>query len=702
MKKIYKIIGTILAVLTIPSLILAVQISVPSAPSNGYMLVSTTTGAWTATSTIFLSPAGFFGVGTTTPFAPLSVMYGDDFIAHKVSPVFVIGSSTAGTATSTLFTVLSNGNVGIGTANPTQVLHVVGSSQFHAIYLENSAAAGFAILAVKNQAGSLGQFAISGPSNTFNTSVYGTNQMTYEANGAGGVLFLASNGTAGNNVIKFSRSTDAATTMTESMRIGGGGNVGIASTSPNNKLDVNGSAYFSGTSFFGGAITATSTLNVTGLATFTQASTTNIGSTGSAYFATSGGNVGIGNTTPAYLIDAQKNQNSATVLSVSNNNAGGASSVQWYLNNGTTNLALFKLGTGYTTSNLLTAGRGIIDLDSGTSGGAVGTSGNSPLLFYTNGYDKERWRIDASGNFISGTDNSYDIGASGATRPRSGYFGTTVSIAGATPLQFGAGNKSIDASGAHGTLTLLMAGSAGDDVLFDYGNIEKFRFAQTGNLGIGTSTPFATLSVMTGGTFASQAASTVFAIGSSTAGTATSTLFTVLSTGAVFAPKAVSSGNNQAAYWCADANGQFIQDSTVCLISALRYKQNIASLPSSLDTVMAIKPVSFYWKPDFNGAFQSNPNYSGEQVGFIADQVGQVDKRLMAVTTATSTFEGKTYPAGSAQTVNDRGLLATLWKAFQELVARVSGLEAKVNEQQKEIDVLTAKVNEISNKLAPK
>lgn len=52
-----------------------------------------------------------------------------------------------------------------------------------------------------------------------------------------------------------------------------------------------------------------------------------------------------------------------------------------------------------------------------------------------------------------------------------------------------------------------------------------------GNVGIGTSTPYAKLSVMIGSLSASQAPSVAFAIGSTTKGTATSTLFSVNSTG---------------------------------------------------------------------------------------------------------------------------------------------------------------------------
>ncbi|MEK7114367.1 MAG: NYN domain-containing protein, partial [Patescibacteria group bacterium] len=52
------------------------------------------------------------------------------------------------------------------------------------------------------------------------------------------------------------------------------GNVGIGTTSPSAGFAVHGTSYVSGTSFFGGALTATSTLNVTGLSTLGNASTT--------------------------------------------------------------------------------------------------------------------------------------------------------------------------------------------------------------------------------------------------------------------------------------------------------------------------------------------------------------------------------------------------------------------------------------------
>jgi len=53
----------------------------------------------------------------------------------------------------------------------------------------------------------------------------------------------------------------------------------------------------------------------------------------------------------------------------------------------------------------------------------IGTSG--AISFALSG-TATWWQINASGHFLAGADNTYDIGASGATRPRTGYFGTSV------------------------------------------------------------------------------------------------------------------------------------------------------------------------------------------------------------------------------------------------------------------------------------
>ena len=79
------------------------------------------------------------------------------------------------------------------------------------------------------------------------------------------------------------------------------------------------------------------------------------------------------------------------------------------------------------------------------------------------------------------TDNTYDIGASGATRPRTGYFGTSL----VSPSILGG-------SGTTQTLTLqTTSGSAttGSDIIFKDDNTEFVRILNNGNVGFGTATP---------------------------------------------------------------------------------------------------------------------------------------------------------------------------------------------------------------------
>jgi hypothetical protein len=73
-------------------------------------------------------------------------------------------------------------------------------------------------------------------------------------------------------------------------------------------------------------------------------------------------------------------------------------------------------GTGSSARTLLVQTTGDI---------ALGTlAGSGSIFFPTN--NTNRWQINSSGHLIAFTDNLYDIGASGATRPRSVYAGTSI------------------------------------------------------------------------------------------------------------------------------------------------------------------------------------------------------------------------------------------------------------------------------------
>lgn len=114
-----------------------------------------------------------------------------------------------------------------------------------------------------------------------------------------------------------------------------------------------------------------------------------------------------------------------------------------------------NLGTisfvGWTAATTLAEGAKIECAVDGTPG-----VGDMPgrLVFYTtpdgSGTSVERWRITNAGHLLGGADNTYDIGATGATRPRTVYVGTSVvvgsTITVSTNAISGSGNISLNAA----------------------------------------------------------------------------------------------------------------------------------------------------------------------------------------------------------------------------------------------------------------
>jgi len=87
----------------------------------------------------------------------------------------------------------------------------------------------------------------------------------------------------------------------------------------------------------------------------------------------------------------------------------------------------------------------------------LSVSGASGLRLGSNGAD--RWQID-SGHLMTLSDNVYDIGASGATRPRTGYFADNI-VTGATDFMHETSVALADGAGV-GSGTLSNAPAAGN------------------------------------------------------------------------------------------------------------------------------------------------------------------------------------------------------------------------------------------------
>lgn len=93
-------------------------------------------------------------------------------------------------------------------------------------------------------------------------------------------------------------------------------------------------------------------------------------------------------------------------------------SLKWSANQAT--IGVQGAGTGATNRQINIVSGSKLSLGSASSFGVALAVGGT-----------EMWNVDASGNWIAPSDNTKDIGASGATRPRTGYFGSAV-VAGTT------------------------------------------------------------------------------------------------------------------------------------------------------------------------------------------------------------------------------------------------------------------------------
>jgi Domain of unknown function (DUF5011)/Chaperone of endosialidase len=211
------------------------------------------------------------------------------------------------------------------------------------------------------------------------------------------------------------------------------------------------------------------------------------------------------------------------------------------------------------------------------------------------------------------------------------------------------------------------------NIIYGSGNSGAGSTFSTGTVGVGaTSTPWARFSIAgsPGGTIP------LFTISSSTSGFATSTALIVdrngqlgLGTSTPWRTLSITgtvgldglTGTTGSGSLCLDANKQVVYNSgsDACLSSLRATKHDITDLTlDGTSTIAALKSVSFIYNNDAS---------STVRYGFIAEDTAAVDQHL-------ATHDA----AGAISGIDDRAIISVLVKAVQQLIGRLAALEAMV------------------------
>jgi hypothetical protein len=314
-----------------------------------------------------------------------------------------------------------------------------------------------------------------------------------------------------------------ALTATSSLFLSTSGNVGIGTSTPSYLLDVAG--YINTDAYSG--------YKQGGTTTFYSTTTSNslyIGqSAGAGFLATASGVSTSGNIAIGFQA-----LNSAT--SSTQNTAIGYQAELGNTVSGS-GIAIQNTAVGYQALHGITIGAanvaiGDAALFSDTSGSQNTAFGHQTLQANTTGIRNMGIGYQALNANIGGGRNTavgYQAGA-GSTASDNTFIG----YSSGQSLTAGSGNifigQGVDAPVVTGNQQLNIGNVIYGTNIYDVSNVLSST-PVNGKVGIGTTTPYAYLSVQVGGDYGSRAASTVFAIGSSTAGAATTTLFSIDSNG---------------------------------------------------------------------------------------------------------------------------------------------------------------------------
>lgn len=417
---------------------------------------------------------------------------------------------------------------------------------------------------------------------------------------------------------------------------------------------------------------------------------------------TGAGNVGIGTTSPNFLVQVNKSDGGASVTQYTNADTGSASTNGLLCGIDSAENGLFfhqgakalRFGTS-DTERLTIASTGVSTFtvagnDTRLANFSTSTYGSARGL-RINTYTSSNGGQDCAVEFDSGvaTYGGFRFSNSGTpmlTLAASGAATFTSSINTNTFLSLGTGSGKFLAAGntvtGGSTADMLLYNTGGDLIFWTTGAVGMTLKASTGNLGIGTSSPSSLLhlssSSNTAQTITSVGAGSYASIsffntttgygydigfgGSSTiapnsfyiyGGSTASVKFSINATGIIQSAATYNNTTGLGANMQIDSNGFFARST-----SSIKYKKNVENYTKGLAEVMQMRPVTYN---------SINETETQTYAGLIAEEIHE-----LGLTEYVQYAED-----GTPDALSYGNMVALAFKAIQELKAEIEELKAK-------------------------